>query len=66
MVKDFSRTVGHLGLKRTRVRALGGEQAIIAHPELLRNTAYKYRRMCTRRIVFTLRNSPSTPRFLKH
>lgn len=63
-VGDFSGTVEHVGLKTTRVRALGGEQIIIANAELLRNTVYNYRRMTTRRISFTLRASPSTPREL--
>ncbi len=61
-VNDFSGTVEHVGLKTTRVRALGGEQIIIANAELLRNTVYNYRRMSTRRIQFTLRASPNTPR----
>ena len=63
-VGDFSGTVEHVGLKTTRVRALGGEQVIISNAELLRKTVYNYRRMSTRRIVFTLRASPSTPREL--
>jgi len=63
-VDKFSGTVEHVGLKTTRVRALGGEQVIIANAELLRNTVYNYRRMNTRRIQFTLRTSPSTPREL--
>jgi small-conductance mechanosensitive channel len=63
-VDDFSGTVEHVGLKTTRLRALGGEQIIIANAELLRNTVYNYRRMTSRRIQFTLRASPSTPREL--
>ncbi|MGI4843083.1 MAG: mechanosensitive ion channel family protein [Janthinobacterium lividum] len=63
-VNGFSGTVEHVGLKTTRVRALGGEQIIIANAELLRNTVYNYRRMSTRRIVFSLRASPATPREL--
>jgi small-conductance mechanosensitive channel len=63
-VDKFSGTVEHVGLKTTRVRALGGEQIIIANAELLRNTVYNYRRMNTRRIQFSLRASPATPRAL--
>jgi small-conductance mechanosensitive channel len=63
-VNDFSGTVEHVGLKTTRVRAVGGEQIIIANAELLRNTVYNYRRMNTRRIQFALRASPTTPREL--
>jgi small-conductance mechanosensitive channel len=60
-VNNFSGTVEHVGLKTTRIRALGGEQIVIANAELLRNTVFNYRRMSTRRIQFTLRANPSTP-----
>ncbi|MBQ5966055.1 mechanosensitive ion channel family protein [Massilia sp. ZL223] len=60
-VNNFSGTVEHVGLKTTRIRALGGEQIVIANAELLRNTVFNYRRMSTRRIQFTLRASPATP-----
>lgn len=60
-VDKFSGTVEHVGLKTTRVRALSGEQIVIANAELLRQTVYNYKRMSTRRIVFALRASPDTP-----
>ena len=60
-VNNFSGTVEHVGLKTTRIRALGGEQIVIANAELLRNTVFNYRRMSTRRIQFALRANPSTP-----
>ena len=60
-VNNFSGTVEHVGLKTTRIRALGGEQIVIANAELLRNTVLNYRRMSTRRIQFALRANPSTP-----
>ena len=59
--KDYAGTVEHVGLKTTRLRALGGEQIVVANAELLRNTVYNFRRMTTRRIQFALRASPSTP-----
>ena len=59
--KEYSGTVEHVGLKTTRLRALGGEQIVISNAELLRSTVFNFRRMTTRRIVFTLRASPSTP-----
>lgn len=59
--KEYSGTVEHVGLKTTRLRALGGEQIVISNAELLRSTVFNFRRMSTRRIVFTLRASPSTP-----
>lgn len=60
-VDKFSGTVEHVGLKTTRLRALSGEQIVIANAELLRQTVYNYKRMNTRRIVFALRASPDTP-----
>ena len=63
-VDKFSGTVEHVGLKSTRLRAIGGEQIIISNAELLRNTVFNFRRMKTRRIQFALRASPATPREL--
>lgn len=60
-VDKISGTVEHVGLKSTRLRAIGGEQIIISNAELLRNTVFNFRRMTTRRIQFTLRASPATP-----
>ncbi|MFC0252080.1 mechanosensitive ion channel family protein [Massilia consociata] len=60
-VNNFSGTVEHVGLKTTRLRALGGEQIVIANAELLRNTVFNFKRMSTRRIVFSLRACPNTP-----
>jgi len=60
-VDKFSGTVEHVGLKTTRLRALSGEQIVIANAELLRQTVFNYKRMTTRRIVFALRASPDTP-----
>ncbi len=63
-VDKISGTVEHVGLKSTRLRAIGGEQIIISNAELLRQTVFNFRRMTTRRIQFTLRASPGTPREL--
>ncbi|MCA1246516.1 mechanosensitive ion channel family protein [Massilia sp. MS-15] len=60
-VDKFSGTVEHVGLKTTRLRALSGEQIVVANAELLRQTVFNYKRMSTRRIVFPLRASPETP-----
>jgi small-conductance mechanosensitive channel len=60
-VNNFSGTVEHVGLKTTRIRALGGEQIVIANAELLRNTVFNFKRMSTRRIQFALRVNPATP-----
>ena len=60
-VNNVGGTVEHVGLKTTRIRALGGEQIVMANAELLRNTVFNFRRMSTRRIQFALRIDPATP-----
>jgi small-conductance mechanosensitive channel len=57
---DFSGTVEHVGLKTTRVRADSGEQIVIANAELLKKIVRNFKRMTSRRVVFTLRASPNT------
>lgn len=54
-------TIEHVGLKTTRIRALGGEQIVIANAEMLRQTVFNFKRMNTRRILFSLRVNPTTP-----
>jgi small-conductance mechanosensitive channel len=58
---DFFGTVEHVGLKTTRVRADSGEQVVVANAELLKKIVRNYKRMSTRRVVYTLRASPNTP-----
>jgi small-conductance mechanosensitive channel len=60
-VAEFSGTIEHVGLKTTRIRALSGEQIVIANAELLRKTVHNFKRMSTRRVQFTLRVNPATP-----
>jgi small-conductance mechanosensitive channel len=60
-VAEFSGTIEHVGLKTTRIRALSGEQIVIANAELLRKTVHNFKRMSTRRVQFTLRINPATP-----
>jgi small-conductance mechanosensitive channel len=59
-VPEFSGTIEHVGLKTTRIRALSGEQIVIANAELLRKTVHNFKRMNTRRVQFTLRINPAT------
>jgi small-conductance mechanosensitive channel len=59
-VKEISGTVEHVGLKTTRIRALSGEQIVIANAEILRNTVHNFKRMQTRHVQFSLRACPST------
>jgi small-conductance mechanosensitive channel len=58
---DVAGSIEHIGLKTTRIRALSGEQIVIANAELLAQTVHNYKRMNTRRIVFTFGISPNTP-----
>jgi small-conductance mechanosensitive channel len=58
---DFFGTVEHVGLKTTRIRADSGEQVVVANAELLKKIVRNYKRMTNRRVVYTLRASPSTP-----
>ena len=52
-VGTFSGTVEYVGLKTTRIRALGGEQLIMSNAELLKQTVSNYRRQATRRVAFS-------------
>ncbi|SFR06393.1 Small-conductance mechanosensitive channel [Enterobacter sp. kpr-6] len=50
---DVAGTIEHIGLKTTRIRSLSGEQIVCANANLLQQTIHNYKRMQTRRIVFT-------------
>lgn len=50
---DVAGTIEHIGLKTTRIRSLSGEQIVCANAILLQQTIHNYKRMQTRRIVFT-------------
>lgn len=60
-VDTFVGQVEHIGLKTTRIRALGGEQVIFANSELLKSRVRNLRRMMERRIVFTIGATYDTP-----
>jgi small-conductance mechanosensitive channel len=52
-VDNIEGTVEHVGLKTTRVRALGGEQVVIANADLLKSRIRNYRRLAERRVVLS-------------
>ncbi|QCR35586.1 mechanosensitive ion channel family protein [Nissabacter sp. SGAir0207] len=58
---NVSGTIEHIGLKTTRIRSLSGEQIVCANTILLQQTIHNYKRMQTRRIVFTFGVSIDTP-----
>lgn len=51
---DVEGTVERVGLKTTRIRALGGEQVIMNNADLLRGRIRNYRRLAERRVVVKL------------
>ncbi|SFT62540.1 Small-conductance mechanosensitive channel [Kosakonia arachidis] len=58
---DVAGTIEHIGLKTTRIRSLSGEQIVCGNAILLQQTLHNYKRMQTRRIVFTFGLDVSTP-----
>jgi small-conductance mechanosensitive channel len=58
---NTSGTVEKVGLKTTRLRAASGEQIIVSNADLLKSTVSNFKRMTTRRVVYTLRAHPDTP-----
>ncbi|MEG3132497.1 mechanosensitive ion channel family protein [Rouxiella sp. T17] len=59
--KDISGTIEHIGLKTTRIRSLSGEQIVCSNAILLQQTIHNYKRMQTRRIVFSFGLAYTTP-----
>jgi small-conductance mechanosensitive channel len=53
-VDDIAGSVEYVGLKTTRIRGLGGEQVVFSNSDLLKSRIRNYKRMQTRRIVFTI------------
>ena len=48
-------TVDHIGIKTTRLKSLSGEQLVFSNSDLTNSRIHNYKRMQTRRIVFTFR-----------
>jgi small-conductance mechanosensitive channel len=61
VVDDKMGTVEYLGIKTTRIRSLTGEQIIIGNSNLTGSRIHNFKRMLTRRIVFTLNVDFRTP-----
>lgn len=58
---DIAGSIEHIGLKTTRIRSLSGEQVVCANAHLLSQTLHNYKRMDTRRIVFSFGIAYDTP-----
>lgn len=54
VVENKSGTVEFIGIKSTRIRAIGGELLIISNKDLTNSRVHNYKKMEKRRIVFNL------------
>ena len=54
IVGDKMGVVENIGIKTTRIRALGGEQLIISNTDLTNSRVHNYKKMERRRVVFKL------------
>lgn len=61
MFDDVLGEVEQIGMKTTRIRALSGEQIVVANSSLLSRDIHNYRRMAERRVPFTLGVLYETP-----
>ncbi|HEY9046722.1 MAG TPA: mechanosensitive ion channel family protein [Ohtaekwangia sp.] len=61
IVDDKMGTIEYIGLKTTRVRSLSGEQIVIGNSNLTGARIHNYKRLFTRRVVFTLNVDYRTP-----
>lgn len=52
--EDYMGVIEHIGIKSTRIRALGGEQIVVSNSTLTGTKIRNYKRMAERRIVFQL------------
>ena len=61
IVGDKMGTIEYVGIKTTRIRALGGEQLIMANTDLTNSRVQNYKRMERRRVVFSIGVVYETP-----
>lgn len=61
IVDDCLGTIERVGLKTTRIRSLSGEQLIFSNTDLLTSRIRNYKRMYTRRVVFSIGVVYETP-----
>lgn len=54
VIGEYKGTVEHIGLKTTRLRSINGEQLIFSNGDLTSSRVSNFKRMDTRRIVFSL------------
>src|SRR5687767_8539104 len=61
IIGDKMGTVEYVGIKTTRIRALSGEQLIVSNTDLTNSRVQNYKRMETRRVVFSIGVLYETP-----
>jgi small-conductance mechanosensitive channel len=61
IVGDKLGVVEHIGIKTTRIRALGGEQLVFSNTDLTNSRVHNYKKMERRRVVFKLGVVYQTP-----
>ena len=61
VVGDKMGTVEYVGIKTTRIRALGGEQMVFSNTDLTNSRVHNYKKMEKRRVVFKLGVTYQTP-----
>jgi small-conductance mechanosensitive channel len=61
IVDDYLGSVEHIGIKTTRLRSLSGEQIIFSNTDLTSSRLRNYKRMDTRRVLFTIGVTYQTP-----
>jgi small-conductance mechanosensitive channel len=61
IVGDKMGAVEYVGIKTTRIRALGGEQLIFSNTDLTNSRVHNYKKMEKRRVVFKLGVTYQTP-----
>ena len=61
IVGEYMGTVEYIGMKTTRIRALGGEQVIFSNSDLTNSRVKNYKRMLQRRVVFKVGVTYETP-----
>ena len=61
VIDDIRGDVEHIGLKTTRLRSLSGEQLVLSNNDLLQSRIKNYKRMDSRRILFSLGVVYETP-----
>ncbi len=54
VIDNMSGDVEHIGLKTTRLRSLSGEQLVLSNNDLLQSRVKNYKRMDSRRILFSI------------